>query len=133
MLLHKKLKKKSSHQLSSEHTGHSYIPSLIVSLIGVYLTLLCVGTFCASLGINPNAVHHSHQTAPTSIFCSWACQVIQIEAKANPTTIFSAFFVLLVFSVLKPPSFSFVFSSLAHLHARPQSFTCSLFSFPLDT
>jgi len=122
MLLHKKLKKKSSHQLSSEHTGHSYLPSLIVSLIGIYLMLLCVGTFCASLGINPNAGHHSHQTAPTSIFCSWACQVIQIEAKANPTTIFSAFFVLLVFSVLKPPSFSFVFSLASASPRAPPKF-----------
>jgi len=56
--------------------------SLCLTLVGLYLVLVSVATFCASShDLRPTPDHsHSKNSISHSLLCSWACQV---SSKAN--------------------------------------------------
>jgi hypothetical protein len=89
MLFHQSSNIKSSLAPMGSHIKHSFTTVLVAGLLGIHLTLLAVGTFCASAAINSETSHHPDHESSTSILCSWACHVGQIAATATPTKTFS--------------------------------------------
>lgn len=90
--------------------GSSLTTALIVALLGIHLTLITIGTFCASTATNPNPAHHDDHQASTSILCVWACQVGQIAASATPAENLTPLPFLILLGIILPLAIPTIFS-----------------------
>ena len=97
---------------------HSVTTFLVVGLLGIHLTLLAVGTFCASATINPNPSHHPDHEASTSILCAWACHVGQIATATTPIENLSPFLALILLWMLPPFTLPLVFRPFSFASPR---------------
>lgn len=111
----------SCSQVSPRRKGAGGTALLIILLVAIHLPLLAIGTFCASVALNPHTPHHAEHESSASILCEWACHVGQIATYTTPTEIFSLLPPLIAlsnFSHITTPSTSITFS-LASPRAPP--------------
>ncbi len=118
MVFHKHFNRKFSLWAMKRTTGIPFTTIFVAALLGIHLTLLGLGTFCASATINPNPEHHQGHESSTSILCAWACHVGQIATSTTPIENLSSFFALILFWMLSPFAFPFLFRPFSFASPR---------------